>query len=200
MIGSTRNPTSTDEAHSPRYRRCLYSLTRGVSTATPFHGCTSTVAHLSRPIGVFAALAIATSFRFLCRPTHSTPHATFAARWSRTTRTSEPLVLGADCYHFGLADSHRKHVLRVTGGEIRSRSALYADYSKLAKVRWHSTCLTSISAQYINNIYSARVPMHFLVAHGYETPPCYRRLVAARVFTHAQVPIFIAYVPTSFLE
>ena len=37
----------------------------------------------------------------------------------------------------------------------------YADYTKLAKVRWHSTCLTSISAQYINNIYSARVLMHF---------------------------------------
>ena len=25
-------------------------------------------------------------------------------------------------------------------------------------------------ALYVNNIYSARVPMHFLVAHGYETP------------------------------
>ena len=43
------------------------------STATPFHGCTSTVAHLSRPIGVFVALAIATSLRFLCRPTHQPP-------------------------------------------------------------------------------------------------------------------------------
>ena len=35
----------------------LYSLTRGVSTAAPFHGCASTVAHLSRPIGVFATFA-----------------------------------------------------------------------------------------------------------------------------------------------
>ena len=39
----------------------LYSLTRGVPTATPFHGCTSTVAHLSRPIGVFATFATVTS-------------------------------------------------------------------------------------------------------------------------------------------
>ena len=50
----------------------LYSLTRGVSTAAPFHGCASTVAHLSRPIGVFVTFATATLFTIillLVRPT-----------------------------------------------------------------------------------------------------------------------------------
>ena len=44
----------------------LYSLTRGVPTATPFHGCTSTVAHLSRPIGVFATFATVTISHLSC--------------------------------------------------------------------------------------------------------------------------------------
>ena len=50
----------------------LYSLTRGVPTATPFHGCTSTVAHLSRPIGVFATFATVT-ISHLSRPYTSWP-------------------------------------------------------------------------------------------------------------------------------
>ena len=33
LIGSTHNSTSTDEAHSPRYRRCLYSFTSGVAVS-----------------------------------------------------------------------------------------------------------------------------------------------------------------------
>ena len=55
----------------PRLPRCLcpvtdntgylYSLTRGVPTAAPFHGCASTVAHLSRPIGVFVTFATVTA-------------------------------------------------------------------------------------------------------------------------------------------
>lgn len=51
----------------------LYSLTRGVPTATPFHGCASTVAHLSRPIGVFVTFATAASSHNSFR--QSTPHA-----------------------------------------------------------------------------------------------------------------------------
>ena len=37
-------------------------------------------------------------------------------------------------------------------------------------------------------MYYVRMPTP--VAHGCWTPPCYRRLVAARVFTHARVPYF----------
>ena len=38
------------------------------------------------------------------------------------------------------------------------------------------------------HIYFVRVPTP--VTHGCWTPPCYRRLVAVRVFTHVRVPYF----------
>ena len=116
LIGSTRNPTSTDEAHSPRYRRCLYSLTIGVVLLEDHarHPRPSERVRHIRDCGFFSFPMSSYPF-YTSRP--------FRSRWSRTTRISEPLVLGKDCYHLGLVDSHRKHELRATGGEMRSRSA-----------------------------------------------------------------------------
>ena len=47
----------------------------------------------SRPKNAFAALAIATSFRFLCRPTHQPPRIPESNRsWSRSPQYSEKLL------------------------------------------------------------------------------------------------------------
>ena len=123
LIGSTRNPTSTSEAFHPSlpmlfilpYKRSsnpliILPIGQGVQLYWP---------RPSRPKNAFAALAIATSSSF---PMSSYSPAT-SDPGIEPVLVSEPLVLGKDCYHLGLVDSHRKHVLRATGGEIRSRSA-----------------------------------------------------------------------------
>ena len=54
-----------------RRPRVVYTpLRQGVPTATPFHGYTSTVAHLSRPIGVFATFATVATFVHAVRHLH----------------------------------------------------------------------------------------------------------------------------------
>ena len=93
---------------------------------------------------------------------------------------SEPLVLKRIPFTLG----RQNHPLFPWVGAVDTPPPrrFSADYTKLAKVRCHSTWLTSISAQHINNIYSARVLMHFLVAHGYETPPCFMSWIMQEPF------------------
>ena len=63
-------------------------------------------------------------------------------------------------YHFGLVDSHQKHVLRVTGGEIRSRSALLCGLFQTGQGQMPLDVVNIYVRPYINNIYSAKFLMH----------------------------------------
>ena len=118
----------------------------------------------SRPKSAFAALAITASSSF---PMSSYSPAT-SDPGIEPVLVSEPLVLRR--IPFTLGRQYHPLSPRVGAVDTPPPRCFSADYTKLTKVRCHSTWLTSISAQYINNIYSARVPMHFLVTHGYETP------------------------------
>ena len=80
------------------------------------------------------------------------------------------------CYHFGLVDSHRKHVLRVTGGEIRSRSALLCGLFQTGQGQMALDVLTSMSAPH---------PI-FIVPEFKCTPRCSR--IRDPGFVHAASP------------
>ena len=86
MVPITRLPPTL---HSPSVLTLFILPQQRSSTATPFHGCASTVAHLSRPIDVFVALAITTSSSF---PMSSYSPAT-SDPGIEPVLVSEPLVL-----------------------------------------------------------------------------------------------------------
>ena len=93
---------------------------------------------------------------------------------SRTTQKTSPNQIKVFYVTISIRlVQHHPNVSLVEGEEIRSARCFSADYTKLTKVGCHSTWLTSISAQYIQFI-SRRYVVRFIVAHGCETPPCYR--------------------------
>ena len=94
------------------------------------------------------------------------------------------LSIRKSCYHLGLVDSHRKRVLRVTGGEIRSRSVflcgLYQTDKRSSATRRGFHLYPPIHPIFIVPLCSA-LP----VAHGYGTPAF-----------HMVAP-YLAFLPTS---
>ena len=93
------------------------------STATPFHGCTSTVAHLSRPISVFVALAITTSSSF---PMSSYSPAT-SDPGIEPVLVSEPLVLKRIPF-VSFRKATPSHAPRGSDERYAPATVFYADY------------------------------------------------------------------------
>ena len=135
LIGSTHNSTSTSESILPLaitvvYTPLLEEFHRDTVSRVCFNSGT--------PFASDWCVRRTRDCDYFSFPMSSYPFYTSwpcGSWWSRTTRISEPLVLGETflCYLFGLVGNHRKHVLRVTGGEIRSRS-VFSQTIRLTKV------------------------------------------------------------------
>ena len=134
LIGSTRNPTSTSEALHPSPPMLFILPYQRSPTATPFHGCTSTVAHLSRPNGVFATFATVTIPHYLRNlPTSSCP-AHCQTRWSRTTRRAVNRVKLFCAIYFYQADSCHPRTPTSQGIGKRRRGVFLRTISNWQKV------------------------------------------------------------------
>ena len=86
------------------------------------------------------------------------------------------------CYHFGLVDSHRKHVLRVTGGEIRSRSAFLCGLFQTGQGQVPLVVVHTYIRP-MHSIFIVPLCSALPVAHGCRTPDLFLRFLPQHVLS-----------------
>jgi hypothetical protein len=185
LIGSTHNPTSTSEAHVPF-----------ATDIQPVHYAPYCPRSPVLLVASFASEERARRTRdcdFSSFPMSSYPTAT-SDPGIEPVLVSEPLVLGKYLYSRQAMPSPQSS---GWSSEYVTATVFSADYPTdkgLVATRRGSQLNPH---QYINNIYSARVLMHFLVAHGYETPPCFMSWIMQEpFFTSLRWKVFDRFIPT----